>query len=559
MRAAGFPIAAVLDRALERPEPLAEATRVAVPGNRIEVELDNARARTWLLEAIAGSRRSVSLQVYMALDDEIGRAVDEALGAAAARGVTVRVLVDSLHGLHGSFGAENPLLARLAARPGVDLRVGRPLTSAPSLADLKQRDHRKLVIVDDRVALVGGRNLSHEYYTGFDEVPLVPSATWRHVPWLDAGARVEGPAVGAIAAAFVEAWCDAGGDRFDVEPPPPVGSTPATVVVHRGLRDAATLDAYLELYTRHFDVAGPDVDTAERFRDKARMKDVLRANGLPCARHKLIAAWADAEAFVAEVGLPIVLKPPAGMACKATWRIRSTEELRQALEAVRVSPQNPTLAEEFLKGREFSFETITVGGEVRFHSVSHYFPGPLEVMENPWIQWAVVLPRVLGPEYDEAREMGFRAVRVLGLETGVTHMEWFQREDGSLAIGEIAARPPGAHIVRLTGLAHDADIYRAWARAVVDEAFDGPWPRRWATGCAYLRGSGRGRVVRVTGVAEANERVGNLVAESRLPTIGAPKSDSYEGDGHVILRHEDTEVVKQALKVVIETIRVDYA
>ncbi len=328
---------------------------------------------------------------------------------------------------------------------------------------------------------------------------------------------------------------------------------------HRILGILEPLQVPLAMVRRRFDVPGPDVDTAERFRDKARMKDVLRANGLPCARHKLIATWADAEAFVAEVGLPVVLKPPAGMACKATWRIRSTEELRQALAAVHASPQNPSLAEEFLTGREFSFETITVGGEVRFHSISRYFPGPLEVMENPWIQWAVVLPRVLGPEYDEARAMGVRAVRVLGLETGVTHMEWFQRDDGSVAIGEIAARPPGAHIVRLTGLAHDADIYRAWARAVVDEAFDGPWERRWATGCAYLRGSGRGRVVRVTGVAEANERVGSLVAEAKLPTVGAPKSDSYEGDGHVIVRHGDTDVVKRAVKTIIETIRVDYA
>ncbi len=328
---------------------------------------------------------------------------------------------------------------------------------------------------------------------------------------------------------------------------------------HRILGILEPLQVPLAMVRRRFDVPGPDVDTAERFRDKARMKDVLRANGLLCARHKLIATWADAEAFVAEVGLPVVLKPPAGMACKATWRIRSTEELRQALAAVHASPQNPSLAEEFLTGREFSFETITVGGEVRFHSISRYFPGPLEVMENPWIQWAVVLPRVLGPEYDEARAMGVRAVRVLGLETGVTHMEWFQRDDGSVAIGEIAARPPGAHIVRLTGLAHDADIYRAWARAVVDEAFDGPWERRWATGCAYLRGSGRGRVVRVTGVAEANERVGSLVAEAKLPTVGAPKSDSYEGDGHVIVRHGDTDVVKRAVKTIIETIRVDYA
>ena len=90
---------------------------------------------------------------------------------AGARGVTVRVLVDSLHGLHGSFGLRNPLLERLSARPGVDLRVSKPITRPPSLEELKQRDHRKLVIVDGELALLGGRNLSHEYYAGLRRSP----------------------------------------------------------------------------------------------------------------------------------------------------------------------------------------------------------------------------------------------------------------------------------------------------------------------------------------------------------------------------------------------------
>lgn len=152
-----------------------------------------------------------------------------------------------------------------------------------------------------------------------------------------------------------------------------------------------------------------------------------------------------------------------------------------------------------------------------------------------------------------------RAIGALGLETGMTHMEWFRRDDGSLAIGEIAARPPGAHIVLANSYAHDADLYRAWARAVVDDAFDGPFERRYAVGVAYLRGVGRGRVVRVTGVDRANEMVGKLVVESRLPSVGAPRSDSYEGDGYVIVRDPDTEVVKAAMKTVIETIQVHYA
>jgi len=279
MRAAGFPVAAIVHRGPHTPRTIGfaavraedvpatpwtvdapapqprspehrlEATTGAalLPGNRIEIELDNAQARRWLLDAIAASRQRVHFQVYMALDDDVGTPVEVALAEAGARGVTVRVVVDSLHGLHGSFGARNPLLERLAARPGVELRVSRPLTGVPSLEELKQRDHRKLVVIDGAVALLGGRNLSHEYYTGFDEVQLTPHSTWRQVPWLDAGARVEGPAVAALERSFLDAWTAAGGAAYDVIEPPAAGSAAARVIVHHGLRDASSLEAYLAL------------------------------------------------------------------------------------------------------------------------------------------------------------------------------------------------------------------------------------------------------------------------------------------------------------------------
>ncbi len=218
-----------------------------IGGSRIEVELDNAKARRWLLEAIATAQRRVHLQVYMGLDDDVGSLVEAALAAAGARGVTVRVVVDSLHGLHGSFGLHNPLFDRLAGRQGVELRTLSPIDRPPSLEDLKQRDHRKLLVVDGAVALVGGRNLSHEYYTAFDEVRLSSRSRWREVPWLDGGARVEGPAVAALERSFLVAWTAAGGAPFDVSDRPAAGSSAARVVVHHGLRDACTLDAYVAM------------------------------------------------------------------------------------------------------------------------------------------------------------------------------------------------------------------------------------------------------------------------------------------------------------------------
>ena len=106
----------------------------------------------------------------------------------------------------------------------------------------------------------------------------------------------------------------------------------------------------------------------------------------------------------------------------------------------------------------------------------------------------------------------------------MTHMEWFRRDDGSLAIGEIAARPPGANIVRMNSFAHDVDMYRAWARAVVDNAFDGPYERKYAVGCAFLRGIGRGRVVGVRGVERAQRAVGQLVVEVEAAARSARRS-----------------------------------
>jgi predicted ATP-grasp superfamily ATP-dependent carboligase len=309
---------------------------------------------------------------------------------------------------------------------------------------------------------------------------------------------------------------------------------------------------------KFFGIPGTDPKTADLFRDKSRMKDALRAAGLPCARHKLITSLADAVSFVQQVHFPIVLKPPAGAGCKATWRIKNLDELKSAIEAVHPRPDNPTLAEEFLKGREYCFDTLTVKGKVLFENVSRYYPGPLEVTENPWIQWSVVQPRSIA-DLEDARALGRKCIKVLGLATGFTHMEWFRRDDGSLAIGEIAARPPGANFVEMMSFGHDADMYKAWARAVTDNAFDGPYERKYAVGCAYLRGMGHGRVQRVVGVKEADAKVGSIAVKTRLPRIGQPKSDHYEGEGYVIVRHPDTEVVKAAVKTIVETIRIEYA
>src|SRR5262249_3338378 len=77
--------------------------------------------------------------------------------------------------------------------------------------------------------------------------------------------------------------------------------------IHRLAGILEPLQVQLAEVRKAMGIAGTSPETAELFRDKARMKDELRRHGLPCARHRTIRGWPDAEAFVAEVGLPIVL------------------------------------------------------------------------------------------------------------------------------------------------------------------------------------------------------------------------------------------------------------
>ena len=306
-------------------------------------------------------------------------------------------------------------------------------------------------------------------------------------------------------------------------------------------------------------IPGMSLEVAHNFRDKARMKELLRANDLPCARHGLAHSPAQALAFGEECGYPMVVKPPAGAGAKNTFRVNSREELEQSMRSLTPREDDPLLLEEFIVGAEHSFDSVTLNGQHLFHSITRYFPTPLEVMENPWLQWAVVLPRSIdGPEYDAIKNAGPRSLDALGLQTALTHMEWFQREDGSVAISEVAARPPGAQFTSLLSWAYERDFYADWARLVATGEFEAP-ERRWAVGCVFLRGQGEGSVKQVHGVDEAKLELGELLVEAKLPQVGQPRASSYKGEGHIVLRHSETEAVMQGIRRLFELLRIEIA
>jgi phosphoribosylaminoimidazole carboxylase (NCAIR synthetase) len=304
-------------------------------------------------------------------------------------------------------------------------------------------------------------------------------------------------------------------------------------------------------------IPGMDAETARNVRDKSRMKTVLSAAGIPCARHRLVADRDDAVAFASAVGFPLVAKPPAGAGAQATYRLDDANALHSWLATIPPRADAPGLLEEFLVGEEHTFDSVQMGGRTVWASVSDYLPPPLDVLRNPWIQWTVLLPRELDdPRYAEIAKVGPAAVAALGVRDGLTHMEWFRRPDGSIAVSEVGARPPGAQISSMLGYVHDVDFYRTWCELMLLDRFDPP-ERRYAAGCAYLRGQGRGHVRAVDGVEELQRRIGHLVVEARLPAPGQPAATGYEGEGYVIVRHPETAVVRDALRQIVEGIRVE--
>ena len=98
--------------------------------------------------------------------------------------------------------------------------------------------------------------------------------------------------------------------------------------VDRALSILEDLQVPLAQVREELGIAGMDEQTAVGFRDKARMKDVLRAAGVPCARHGLARSVEEAWAAAEWCGFPVVVKPPAGAGARGTFRLESADQLQ---------------------------------------------------------------------------------------------------------------------------------------------------------------------------------------------------------------------------------------
>ena len=170
----------------------------------VRVLEDGDEALVLRIHLIRQAKRSINIQTFIWRSDETGRFVLAELVAAAKRGVKVRIIVDEL------VNERDPELVAAFAReyPEVEIKHYNPPLSKvkPSVLDLlrvsflefkalNQRMHNKVFVVDDRFAILGGRNYENEYYERGEELNFI-----------DRDVLVTGPVVSDVTDSFGQYW-----------------------------------------------------------------------------------------------------------------------------------------------------------------------------------------------------------------------------------------------------------------------------------------------------------------------------------------------------------------
>ena len=161
-------------------------------GNHVELLFDGPTAFPAMERAIREAKRSVHVMFYIFRNDDTGRRFRELLVERARAGVTVRVLVDAWGTPRFTGSFSKPL-----RDAGAKVAAFLPSHFMPILAPrFNFANHRKLLVVDESIAFVGGMNIGDEYA----------------LRWRDVMARLRGPAVRALDHVFLDDWFFATGD-----------------------------------------------------------------------------------------------------------------------------------------------------------------------------------------------------------------------------------------------------------------------------------------------------------------------------------------------------------
>ena len=181
-------------------ERLALTPHRMLPGHRLRLLFGGGEAYPAMLEAIASARDEVCFETYLWASDHNGRRFVDAVCIKAQEGVPIRCVIDGA----GSFGFDGNDIARMR-RAGVRLAIFHPVGPWRRRWGWQVRDHRKLLIVDGRVAFAGGMNIGNDY----------APADWGGRGWNDVHAVLEGPVLRDLLRLFDLSWRTAAPWNFE--------------------------------------------------------------------------------------------------------------------------------------------------------------------------------------------------------------------------------------------------------------------------------------------------------------------------------------------------------
>lgn len=164
--------------------------------NKIEILTNGTVFYPAMIDAIRGARETINLECYIFEQGEVADRFIDALCERAGAGVHITIVLDAV----GSFGAFRQVAKRLSH---ANCRVERYQRAQwHSLARLNNRTHRELLVIDGRVAFVGGAGVADRWFTRTRGKPM----------WRDMMARIEGPIVPNIQGIVAENWLECSGE-----------------------------------------------------------------------------------------------------------------------------------------------------------------------------------------------------------------------------------------------------------------------------------------------------------------------------------------------------------
>lgn len=292
-----------------------------------------------------------------------------------------------------------------------------------------------------------------------------------------------------------------------------------------------------------FGVPGLRVEQAKAFRDKELMKSRLDAAGIRTPHHYRATSSDEVAQAIERIGFPVIVKPIDGAGSADTYVLRDGDEVADVLAAVRHVPE--VSVEEFIEGDEFTYDAILAGGETLFENVAWYRPKPLVARQNPWISpQAVCLSDINQPEIAPGVELGRKALKALGLETGMAHMEWFRSaKTGEAIFGEVGARAPGGRLSHGMNYSCDGDVFRLWAEAITHGRTEQSMEKRFNAALVFKRAVGPGKTITaIDGLDRIMAEHGEHIPVVDLVPVGSRRKDWTQvvtGDGWLVARHMD--------------------